>query len=97
LCESQKRPGLKTPEGPVKTRAASVDEGGMELAYIVFVLLIGMGMSFLRNRAAIPFQGAARAIVGPQASVWSMRVVAVALISLFAAGVVAPLFLVPGW
>jgi hypothetical protein len=69
----------------------------MELAYIMFVLLIGMGMSFFRNRVAIPFQSAARAIVGPQASMWSMRVVALTLISLAAAAIVSPLFLVPGW
>lgn len=77
----------------IKIRSIWVDESLVKLAYTIFALLVGMSWSFFRNRFALEFQRAARSVLGPQASVTSMRLVTLALILLAAGVVVAPLFL----
>jgi hypothetical protein len=67
----------------------------MKVAYPWFLLLLGMGLAFFRNRVALVLERASRAIVGPEATRWSMRLVALTLGLVVVSAVVALLSLLP--
>jgi hypothetical protein len=68
----------------------------MRFAGPLLLLLFGMGLAFFRNRVALVLERAARAIAGPEATRWSMRLVGLTLGLVVVSAVVAVVFLLLG-
>jgi hypothetical protein len=68
----------------------------MKFAGPWLLLLFGMGLAFFRNRVALVLERAAHAILGAEATRWSMRLVALTLGLVVVSAVVALVFLLLG-